>query len=325
MTNEYENPTYYAIIPANVRYDKRLTADEKLMYGEITALSSKTGECWATNQYFANLYDVDKATISRRISKLVNCGYITNQLIYKEGSKEVDRRVLSINTIPIDATVNTPIDNSVNTPIDGTVKDNNINIFNNINTNNTISKDIVTNSNELVNDDGGRVLNGEKDFDKYISVLNFSQSNVDAEQAFTPKSDTPKPKRKKTKPEDNPYTKSKTIIADYINSLSYPDDIKTALIDWYNDVLKAKKKSLPQMRMIVEDMANDMGNDYDRIRKAIRHSHKNGYQAVYEPSKPKYNNNQQINTMNFKQPTKKITMADVIPFDEEPKSNRIVI
>ena len=30
---ENENPSYFAIIPADVRYDKRLKANEKLMYG----------------------------------------------------------------------------------------------------------------------------------------------------------------------------------------------------------------------------------------------------------------------------------------------------
>lgn len=32
-----EHRSYYAIIPANVRYDKRLKPNTKLLYGEITA------------------------------------------------------------------------------------------------------------------------------------------------------------------------------------------------------------------------------------------------------------------------------------------------
>ena len=32
---------YYAIIPANVRYDINLKPNEKLLYGEITALSNQ--------------------------------------------------------------------------------------------------------------------------------------------------------------------------------------------------------------------------------------------------------------------------------------------
>ena len=90
------NPNYYAILTANVRYDNRLTDSEKLLYAEITALTEKTGECWATNKYFAELYDVTTVTISRRISKLKDCGYIEVEIIYKNNTKEIDKRVIKI-------------------------------------------------------------------------------------------------------------------------------------------------------------------------------------------------------------------------------------
>lgn len=89
-------PSYYAIIPANVRYDKRLNLGARLLYGEITALCNEKGFCWASNSYFAELYDVSIRTISSWINKLVEFNYLHSEIRYKEGSKEVDTRKISI-------------------------------------------------------------------------------------------------------------------------------------------------------------------------------------------------------------------------------------
>lgn len=102
------NPNFYAIIPANVRYDKNLKANAKLLYGEITALCNEKGYCWANNQYFSKLYDVSKTTISLWIKDLVNNGYISSEIIYKEGSKEIKGRYLRIVTDPTQEKLNTP-------------------------------------------------------------------------------------------------------------------------------------------------------------------------------------------------------------------------
>ncbi|NBK08169.1 helix-turn-helix domain-containing protein [Enterococcus asini] len=80
-----ENRSYYAIIPANVRYDKRLPANAKLLYGEITALCNEKGFCWAGDKYFADLYGVSKVSIQKWLKALQENGYITKELIYKEG------------------------------------------------------------------------------------------------------------------------------------------------------------------------------------------------------------------------------------------------
>lgn len=93
-----EMPSYYAIIPATVRYSQQLKANEKLLYGEITSLANKTGECWASNQYFADLYNVTPQAVSRWINNLSRYGYINIDYIYKQGTKEIEKRIIRINS-----------------------------------------------------------------------------------------------------------------------------------------------------------------------------------------------------------------------------------
>ena len=94
MKKRKENPTYVAIIPSGVRYNEKLRPNEKLLYGEITALSSKTGECWASNKYFADLFGVSKETVSTWVSHLAKLGYITTEMIYKKDTKEIEKRII---------------------------------------------------------------------------------------------------------------------------------------------------------------------------------------------------------------------------------------
>lgn len=89
-----EKPNYFAIIPANVRYDADLRASAKLMYGEITALSSKYGVCTASNNYFARLYEVDASAISKWITQLKNKKYI--EVEYETNGKEIKKRIIRI-------------------------------------------------------------------------------------------------------------------------------------------------------------------------------------------------------------------------------------
>lgn len=97
-----ENPNYYAIIPAEVRYDKKLRANEKLLYGEISALTQKNGECWASNNYFADLYDVTAQAISKWILDLAEKGYIEIEYIKAKGSKNIDKRIIKMVSTNID-------------------------------------------------------------------------------------------------------------------------------------------------------------------------------------------------------------------------------
>ncbi len=101
--------SYYAIIPANVRYDEDITPNAKLLYGEITALCNERGYCWATNEYFASLYHVSKISVSNWIKQLIGKGYLHSEIIYKEGTKQILNRYLRILYEPIKENFNTPI------------------------------------------------------------------------------------------------------------------------------------------------------------------------------------------------------------------------
>ena len=145
---EIEKPNYYAILTADVRYDKRLKANEKLLYAEITALSNAKGYCYATNGYFAKLYEVSKTSISKWISNLQKVGYIKVTIKYKENSKEIEKRYINISTHPIEEKLNTPIEEKLNTPIEEKLIDNTTS-FNTINNNKKVNQKNMENAERL--------------------------------------------------------------------------------------------------------------------------------------------------------------------------------
>lgn len=82
-------------IPADLYLDQSLSWNEKIALIEIGSLS-KTGECFAGNQHFANLLGISKKRAESIISGLRAKGYITSELIYKNGTKEVERRIIRL-------------------------------------------------------------------------------------------------------------------------------------------------------------------------------------------------------------------------------------
>ena len=121
-------PNYYAIIPSEVRYSN-LKPNAKLLYGEITALSGKLGYCYATNNYFAELYDVSKNTISSWISDLKKLGFIT-VIVERNNKKQIIKRCIGITK-------------KMDSPIHKKMKGNNTSINNTSNINITKEKFIL--------------------------------------------------------------------------------------------------------------------------------------------------------------------------------------
>ena len=116
-----EKPSFYAVLPAHVRYEKRLKPAERLLFAEISALTNKFGYCTASNGYFADLYETRKETVSKWISHLSELGFLRLEMVYV--GKQIKGRKIWI-------------DEKVMTPIDEKVKGNNTRL-NNTRINNT--------------------------------------------------------------------------------------------------------------------------------------------------------------------------------------------
>jgi len=167
-----QQPNYYGILPAHVRYDTDLPANARLLYAEITALSNKEGYCWATNSYFSKLYKVDVCTVSRWIKKLVEKGYLISHIIRDKNTKEILERRLYI-ADPSTLNINRGIDKKIKRGIDKKVKDNTTSV-------NTTSNNIYIASEKKLNTNDGTNAPTKTKKDTKKSRTNFvSDERVD--------------------------------------------------------------------------------------------------------------------------------------------------
>ena len=93
---ENRTPAFYAVIPASVRYDTELRPNAKLLYGELSALATQEGYCWAKNKYFADLFGLSQKTISELLKQLAEHGHIRIEVIRDPETQEVIQRRLWI-------------------------------------------------------------------------------------------------------------------------------------------------------------------------------------------------------------------------------------
>ncbi len=113
-----EKPNFYAILPANVRYDERLRPNAKLLYAEITALCSKSGFCTAQNDYFSTLYKITKKTVSELIGQLVARGYLKLEVL-RDTKGQVSGRRIWLPDAPEEDESLYPVPKNRDTPADG--------------------------------------------------------------------------------------------------------------------------------------------------------------------------------------------------------------
>ena len=94
---------YYCVIAEPVAHDNDWSSDEKVLFGYISGLANKEGYCYASNEYFADLFkDKDgkpkgRATIIRWINHLEERQHIRREIIYhKDNPNQVIQRRIYI-------------------------------------------------------------------------------------------------------------------------------------------------------------------------------------------------------------------------------------
>lgn len=116
-------PGYWAVLPADVRYDDKLRPNAKLIYAEITALQGKDGYCFASNDTLGKWYGLTRKTISELVAQLRELGYIEIEIIRDPVTNAItERRIRTIQQAeslanPIPKKTDTPIPIFTDTPI----------------------------------------------------------------------------------------------------------------------------------------------------------------------------------------------------------------
>lgn len=73
---ELRKPGYWAVLPADVRYDPQLPPMARLLYAEISALTDQAGYCYASNAYLQKVFEITDRTLQRHLKVLEARGFL---------------------------------------------------------------------------------------------------------------------------------------------------------------------------------------------------------------------------------------------------------
>lgn len=237
-----ENPNYYSIITADVRYSKDLSFFEKVLYSDITALSNKNGYCNASNKYFAKIFGKSVSTITRAISNLVEHGFLENVLIRDENN-EITERKLYLNskvTIPIVKNDHRGIGKNAHR---GIGKNDQYNNTSSINTINSEYKKNINTKKSCINlslvgiTDCDNVQLEQKEYDKLITDYNSKTVQTQIMQLDSYLEDHPRKYKSHYKAlrswllKDTKTSKPKFETATEFNQRVLKEDIQKALVE----------------------------------------------------------------------------------------------
>ena len=111
---------YFGILPKEVRHDKNLKANDKVLFSEIMACLESDGVCTKKNIYFSKVLNLSKVTISKSITTLRRQGYLSHTEEYEKGTLKLLKRYLtqefngvsSENAVAEQLEIDTPLNNA---------------------------------------------------------------------------------------------------------------------------------------------------------------------------------------------------------------------
>ena len=102
---------------------KELSLPQKLIFAKICDLDNEKG-CYASNKYFAQLFKISTRQVSTHINNLVDKGFVTSKMVYKDDTNEIDYRVLNTTSRGIDVVQHNGYGRTI--PISKDITNNNI-------------------------------------------------------------------------------------------------------------------------------------------------------------------------------------------------------
>ena len=93
MSENIASGAFWVVIPDSVLSDDNIPANAKLLYGRISALTTRAGYCWASNAQLAEASKMSPDSVSRLVSVLQKAGHIRLELENDQGNGSTIRRI----------------------------------------------------------------------------------------------------------------------------------------------------------------------------------------------------------------------------------------
>lgn len=81
-------------VPAEIWLNRDLKIVEKVLLIEIDSFN-RNGECFASNAHFAAFLGLSKQRVSVLVNELIRKGFLESELVYKRGTKQIEKRLLT--------------------------------------------------------------------------------------------------------------------------------------------------------------------------------------------------------------------------------------